>query len=73
MARRIMLTGAMLRPRSVAFKSLVADEIARSVWPYVEEGRLKPVIHATFPLAQAAEAHKLMESGDHVGKIVLTT
>jgi NADPH2:quinone reductase len=73
MARRLVLTGALLRPRSVAFKSLVADEIARSVWPYVEEGRLKPVIHATFPLAQAAEAHKLMESGDHVGKIVLTT
>jgi NADPH2:quinone reductase len=73
MARRLTLAGSMLRPRSVAFKSLVADEIARSVWPYVEEGRLKPVIHATFPLAQAAEAHKLMESGDHVGKIVLTT
>ncbi|HEV7659575.1 MAG TPA: NAD(P)H-quinone oxidoreductase [Allosphingosinicella sp.] len=73
MGRRLMLTGSMLRPRSVAFKSLVADEIARSVWPYVEEGRLKPAIHATFPLAQAADAHKLMESGDHVGKIVLTT
>ncbi|HYN45096.1 MAG TPA: NAD(P)H-quinone oxidoreductase [Allosphingosinicella sp.] len=73
MGRRLTLAGSMLRPRSVAFKSLVADEIARSVWPYVEEGRLKPVIHATFPLAQAADAHRLMESGDHVGKIVLTT
>ncbi|HVQ09394.1 MAG TPA: NAD(P)H-quinone oxidoreductase [Allosphingosinicella sp.] len=73
MARRLTLAGSMLRPRSVAFKALVADEIARSVWPYVEEGRLKPVIHATFPLAQADEAHKLMESRDHVGKIVLTT
>ncbi len=73
MGRRLTLAGSMLRPRSIAFKSLVADEIARSVWPYVEEGRLKPVVHATFPLAQAAEAHKLMESGEHVGKLVLTT
>jgi putative PIG3 family NAD(P)H quinone oxidoreductase len=73
MGRRLMLTGSTLRPRPVAFKSLVADEIAGSVWPFVAEGRLKPVIHATFPLAKAAEAHKLMESGDHVGKIVLTT
>ncbi|MEA3015085.1 MAG: NADPH:quinone reductase [Sphingomonadales bacterium] len=73
MGRRLMLTGSLLRPRPVAFKSLVADEIARSVWPYVEDGRLKPVVHATFPLAQAADAHRLMETGDHVGKIVLTT
>ena len=72
MSRRLTLTGSTLRPRSVAFKSLVADEIARSVWPFVEEGRLKPVIHATFPLAQAPEAHRLMEAGDHVGKIVLS-
>ena len=73
MTRRLMLTGSTLRARSVAFKSLVADEIARSVWPFVEEGQLKPVIHATFPLAEAADAHRLMEAGDHVGKIVLTT
>jgi putative PIG3 family NAD(P)H quinone oxidoreductase len=73
MMRRLTLTGSTLRARSTGFKTLVADEIARSVWPFVEEGRLKPVIHATFPLAQAAEAHRLMESGDHVGKIVLTT
>ncbi|HYD13232.1 MAG TPA: NAD(P)H-quinone oxidoreductase [Allosphingosinicella sp.] len=72
MMRRLTLTGSTLRPRPVAFKSLVADEIARSVWPFVEEGRLKPVIHTTFPLAEAAEAHRLMEAGEHVGKIVLT-
>ena len=71
MQRRLTLTGSTLRPRSVAFKSLVADELASSVWPFVEEGRLKPIIHATFPLASAADAHRLMESGDHVGKIVL--
>jgi len=73
MLRRLTLTGSTLRARPVAFKSLVADEIARSVWPFIEEGRLKPVIHATFKLAQAAEAHRLMEAGDHVGKIVLVT
>jgi NADPH2:quinone reductase len=72
MGRRLTLSGSTLRPRSVAFKSLVADEIARSVWPFVEEGKLKPLIHATFPLAEAAKAHRLMESGEHVGKIVLT-
>jgi putative PIG3 family NAD(P)H quinone oxidoreductase len=72
MQRRLTLTGSTLRPRSVAFKSLVADEIARSVWPFVAEGKLRPLIHTTFPLAEAAEAHRLMESGAHVGKIVLT-
>jgi NADPH:quinone reductase len=71
MTRRLTLTGSTLRPRSVAFKSLVADEIARSVWPFVAEGRLKPVIDSTFPLAAAADAHRRMEAGDHVGKIVL--
>jgi putative PIG3 family NAD(P)H quinone oxidoreductase len=71
MMRRLTLTGSTLRPRSVAFKSLVADEIARSVWPLVAEGKLKPVIDSTFPLAQAADAHRRMEAGDHVGKIVL--
>jgi putative PIG3 family NAD(P)H quinone oxidoreductase len=72
MGRRLTLSGSLLRPRSVAFKTLVADELARSVWPYVEEGRLKPVIDKTLPLSQAADAHRRMEAGDHVGKIVLT-
>ena len=72
MQRRLMLTGSTLRPRPVHFKAMIADELARSVWPLVEEGRLKPVIHATFGLADAAKAHALMESGAHVGKIVLT-
>jgi len=72
MQRRLMLTGSTLRPRPAAFKSLVADELARSVWPFAEQGRLKPIIHATFPLADAAEAHRVMEAGEHVGKIVLT-
>jgi NADPH:quinone reductase len=72
MVKRLTLTGSTLRPRSVAFKSLVADELARTVWPHVEAGRLKPVIDITFPLAEAAAAHARMEAGDHVGKIVLT-
>jgi putative PIG3 family NAD(P)H quinone oxidoreductase len=72
MRRRLTLTGSTLRPRPVEFKSLVADELDRMVWPHVREGRLKPVIDATFPLAEAAAAHARMEAGDHVGKIVLT-
>ena len=71
MRRRLTLTGSTLRPRNAAFKSLVADELHRTVWPHVEAGRLKPVIDRTFPLADAAAAHSRMEAGDHVGKIVL--
>jgi len=71
MMRRLTLSGSTLRPRSPAFKALVADELARTVWPHVEAGMLKPVIDSTFPLARAAEAHARMEAGDHVGKIVL--
>jgi putative PIG3 family NAD(P)H quinone oxidoreductase len=71
MQRRLVITGAFLRPRSIEFKTLVADELRRNVWPFVEEGRLKPVIDAVFPLAEAAQAHRRMEAGDHIGKIVL--
>jgi NADPH2:quinone reductase len=71
MRRRLTLTGSTLRPRDTAFKSLVADELARTVWPHVEAGRLHPVIDRTFPLEQAAQAHERMEAGTHVGKIVL--
>ncbi|HET8611450.1 MAG TPA: NAD(P)H-quinone oxidoreductase, partial [Sphingomonas sp.] len=72
MRRRLTLTGSTLRGRDVAFKSLVADEISRTVWPHAAEGRLKPVIDSTFPLAEAAAAHRRMEEGEHIGKIVLT-
>jgi NADPH:quinone reductase len=72
MMKRLTLTGSTLRARPVAFKTLVADELHRNVWPHVEAGRLRPVIDMTFPLAQAAAAHTRMEAGDHVGKIVLT-
>jgi putative PIG3 family NAD(P)H quinone oxidoreductase len=72
MRKRLTLTGSTLRARPAAFKTALADELRREVWPQLEAGRIKPVIHATFPLDRAAEAHKLMESGEHVGKIVLT-
>jgi len=72
MRRRLTLTGSTLRPRSVEFKTMVADELARTVWPFVRDGKLKPVMDRSFPLAEAAEAHRRMEAGDHVGKIVLT-
>ena len=71
MSKRLILTGSTLRPRSFEFKTMVADEIARTVWPYVVSGRLKPIIDSTFPLADAAAAHARMEAGEHVGKIVL--
>jgi NADPH:quinone reductase-like Zn-dependent oxidoreductase len=71
MRRRLIMTGSTLRPRPIEFKTMVADEIAKTVWPYVEGGRLRPVIDSTFPLAEAAAAHERMESGEHVGKIVL--
>jgi putative PIG3 family NAD(P)H quinone oxidoreductase len=71
MARRLVLTGSTLRPRSVEFKSMVADELARLVWPYVEEGSLKPVIDSVYPLEQAADAHRRLDSGERVGKVVL--
>ena len=72
MRRRLTLTGSTLRPRDTAFKALVADEIHRQVWPHVEAGRVRPVIDRTFALADAADAHRRMDAGEHVGKIVLT-
>ena len=71
MMRRLMVSGSTLRARSTEFKALLAAEIAATAWPLVGEGRLKPVIDSRFPLEQAAEAHRRMEQGDHVGKIVL--
>lgn len=71
MMKRLMLSGSTLRPRSVEFKSLVAEELMRTVWPHVIAGELRPVIDMTLPLAEAAAAHARMEAGDHVGKIVL--
>lgn len=71
MSRRLTMTGSTLRARSDTFKTDVRDEIAHSVWPFVESGRLRPEMDMTFPLAEAAAAHARMEAGDHIGKIVL--
>jgi NADPH2:quinone reductase len=72
MRKRITISGSTLRPRPVAFKGEIARNLRDKVWPLIEAGRIKPVIYKTFPLAQASEAHKLMESSQHIGKIVLT-
>jgi len=71
MRRRLTLTGSTLRPRSKAFKSMLAQEILGNAWPLVEEGSLRPVMDLAFPLTEAAAAHSRMEAGDHIGKIVL--
>ena len=73
MSRRLTLTGSTLRARSVEFKGLLADEIERNAWPFVEQGELRPVMDQSFPLAEAAAAHRRMETGAHIGKIVLDT
>ncbi|MEH3148454.1 MAG: NAD(P)H-quinone oxidoreductase [Methylobacterium frigidaeris] len=73
MIRRLTVTGSTLRPRTVAQKAAIAEGLRREVWPLLEAGTVKPVIHATFPLEQAREAHALMESSAHLGKIMLTT
>ena len=70
--KRLTITGSTLRPRSVAYKTMLARELRAKAWPLIEAGRVKPVIHQVFPAAKAAEAHALMESSVHVGKIVLT-
>jgi putative PIG3 family NAD(P)H quinone oxidoreductase len=70
--KRLTITGSTLRPRSVAYKTALARDLRERAWPLIEAGRVKPVIHQVFAAAQAAAAHALMESGAHVGKIVLT-
>lgn len=72
MLKRLTHTGSTLRPRTIAEKAAIARELEEKVWPLLTEGRCKPVVYARFPLAQAAEAHRLMESNAHIGKIVLT-
>jgi NADPH2:quinone reductase len=72
-AKRLTHTGSTLRPRTPAQKALIAQELEAKVWPLLAQGQCKPVIHATFPLEQAAAAHALMETSSHIGKIVLTT
>lgn len=72
LTKRLTVTGSTLRSRSVAEKAAVAAEVRRNVWPLLASGQVRPVIHATFALAEAAAAHELMETSSHIGKIVLT-
>jgi NADPH2:quinone reductase len=69
--RRLTITGSTLRPRSIQFKSAIARSLREHVWPWLESGKVKPVIHQVFPAEQAAQAHALMESNQHIGKLVL--
>ena len=70
--RRLVITGSTLRPRPVAFKAKIAEALRKTAWPWLESGAVKPVIHQVFPAADAAQAHALMESNQHIGKLVLT-
>jgi NADPH2:quinone reductase len=72
MRRRITVTGSTLRPRSIAEKGAIARALEAQFWPLIANGTVRPVIHATFPLEQAADAHRMLEQGDHIGKVVLT-
>jgi len=72
MRRRLTISGSTLRPRTVEYKGQLARNLRERIWPLIESGRIKPEIYKTFPLEQAADAHRLMESSQHIGKIVLT-
>ncbi len=72
MRRRLTLTGSTLRPRPIAFKGAIAASLRARVWPLIDAGKIKPVIYKTFRLEDAAEAHRVMESSAHIGKLVLT-
>ena len=71
LAKELRITGSLLRPLPDVEKALIAADLRRAVWPLVESGRVRPVVHAVLPLSAAAEAHRLMEEGRHVGKLVL--
>ena len=72
MLKRLTLTGSTLRPRTVAQKAMIAHSLREKIWPLLESDKVRPIIHATFPLAQASDAHRMMESSRHIGKIVLS-
>ena len=70
--KRLLVTGSTLRPRPIAFKGAIAASLKAKVWPLIEAGKIRQVIHSTFPAAEAARAHALMETNQHIGKIGLT-
>ena len=69
--KRVTLTGSTLRPRSIKEKAEIARALRKEVWPLLDSGTIRPIIHQTFPLEKAADAHRLMESSSHIGKILL--
>ena len=71
MRRRLTITGSTLRNRDAQFKAQLAEQVLQNVWPLIEQGKFKPVIYKTFPLEEASKAHELMESSEHIGKIIL--
>jgi NADPH2:quinone reductase len=73
MRRRLTITGSTLRPRPVAFKGAIAQNLQKHVWPLLSAGKIKPIIHVVLPLEQAAQGHAMMEAGEQIGKIILTT
>jgi NADPH:quinone reductase-like Zn-dependent oxidoreductase len=73
MTKRLLITGSTLRPRAVAEKSSLARSVEQELWPLFASGHLRPIVDSAFPLERAADAHRLMESGRHTGKIVLET
>jgi NADPH2:quinone reductase len=72
MMKRLVITGSTLRARDIAFKSKIAQNLQKTIWPLLASGVIKPIIHATFKADEAAKAHELMESSAHIGKIMLS-
>jgi NADPH:quinone reductase len=72
MMKRLTITGSTLRVRESSFKGAIAANLEKHVWPLLESGAIKPIVYKTFPLERASEAHKLVESSEHIGKVVLT-
>jgi NADPH2:quinone reductase len=70
--RRLTVTGSTLRPRPIAFKAEISKALKQHVWPLLEARKIRPIVHATFPLAKACDAHAMMDSGEQIGKIILT-
>jgi NADPH2:quinone reductase len=73
MVKRLTFTGSTLRPRSTDLKAAIAEGLKANIWPMLDSGAVKPLVHATFPLEEARQAHELMESSAHLGKIILVT
>ncbi|HZY78519.1 MAG TPA: NAD(P)H-quinone oxidoreductase [Cyclobacteriaceae bacterium] len=71
--KRLTITASTLRPRDTAFKAAIASNLEKHIWPLLASGQIKPIVYKTFPLANAADAHKLLETGEHIGKVVLFT